>query len=79
MKRNCSLQMEKVNLTKTFLLLVTISKQNMKNFLNHNGSHCAMVLIKNVTTTTKRDQYLSVEHYIILTKVLDKIIRIRLL
>jgi hypothetical protein len=23
----------------------------------YNGGHCAMVLIKNVTTTTKRDQY----------------------
>jgi len=38
-----------------------------------------MVLIKNVTTTTKRDQYLKVQHYIILAKVLDKITRIRLL
>ncbi len=65
--------MEKVNLTKMFLLLVTISKQNMNNFLEaYNGGHCAMVLIKNVTTTTKGNQYLRAQLYTILTKVMDE-------
>jgi len=32
----------------------------------YNEGHCAMVLIKNVTTTiTKRDQYLRAQHYTI--------------
>jgi hypothetical protein len=39
----------------------------------YNGGHCAMVLIKNVTITTKGDRYLRAQHYIILTKVLDKV------
>jgi hypothetical protein len=38
-----------------------------------------MVLIKNVTTTIKGDQYLKVQHYTILTKVVDKTIRAHLL
>ncbi len=37
----------------------------------YNGGHCAMVLIKNVTTT-KKDWYLKAQHYTILTKVVDK-------
>jgi hypothetical protein len=32
-----------------------------------------MVLIKNVTTTSKGDQYLKAQHYKILTKVVDEI------
>jgi len=46
-------------------LLVTISKQQF--FEAYNGSHYAMVLIKNVTTTTttKGNQYLKAQHYII--------------
>jgi len=32
----------------------------------YNGSHCGMVLIKNVTTTTKGDRYLKAQHYTIL-------------
>jgi hypothetical protein len=32
-----------------------------------------MVLIKNVTTTSRGDQYLSAQHYTILTKVVDEI------
>jgi len=39
----------------------------------YNGSHCTMVLIKNVTTTIKGDQYLRAQHYIILTKVVEKV------
>ncbi len=39
----------------------------------YNGGHCAMILIKNVTITTKGDQYLRAQHYIILTKVFDKV------
>jgi hypothetical protein len=31
-----------------------------------------MVLIKNVTTTSKGNQYLKAQHYTILTKVVDK-------
>jgi hypothetical protein len=31
-----------------------------------------MVLIKNVTTTIKRYQYLKAQHYTILTKVVDE-------
>jgi hypothetical protein len=38
----------------------------------YNGSHCGMVLIKNVITTTKGDRYLKAKHYTILTKVVDK-------
>ncbi len=53
--------MEKVNLTKRFLLLVT--KYELLNV--YNGGHYAMVLIKNVTTTTKRNQYLKAQHYTI--------------
>jgi hypothetical protein len=34
-----------------------------------------MVLIKNVTTPTKRDRYLKAQHYTILTKVVDETIR----
>jgi len=33
-----------------------------------------MVLIKNVTTTTKGNQYLKAQHYTILTKVVDETI-----
>ncbi len=46
----------------------------------YNGGHCAMVLIKNVTTTiTKGDQYLRAQHYTILTKVVNETIRVCLL
>jgi len=63
--------MEKVNLTKTFLLLVTISEHDMNNFLKRtNGGHCGMVLIKNLIITT--------QHYTILTKIMDEIIRAHL-
>jgi hypothetical protein len=34
-----------------------------------------MVLIKNMTTTIKGDQYLRAQHYTILTNVVDKITR----
>jgi hypothetical protein len=68
--------MEKVNLTKAFLLLVTISKIEYEQLLEaYNVGHCAMVLIKNVTTTTKGDRYLKAQHYTILTRVVDKAIR----
>jgi hypothetical protein len=64
--------MEKVILTKTFLLLVTISEQNMNNFFRHTMEADVMVLIKNVTTTSKGDRYLRAQHYTILTKVVDE-------
>jgi hypothetical protein len=38
-----------------------------------------MVLIKNAITTTKGDRHLRVQHYIILTKVLDEVTQTRLL
>ncbi len=38
----------------------------------YNGGQCGMVLIKNVTTTTKEDRYSKAKHNIILTKVLDE-------
>jgi hypothetical protein len=36
-----------------------------------------MVLIKNVTTTSKGDQYLKAQYYTILTKVVDETIQAR--
>jgi hypothetical protein len=47
-------------------------KEYEQLFEAYNGCHCRMVLIKNVTTTTKGDQYLKAQHYTILTKVMDK-------
>jgi hypothetical protein len=38
----------------------------------YNGGHYGMVMIKNVTTTKKGDQYLKAQHHTILTKVVDK-------
>ncbi len=38
----------------------------------YNGDQCVMLLIENVTTTSKRDQYLKEQHYTILTKVVDE-------
>jgi hypothetical protein len=45
----------------------------------YNGGHCAMVLIKNVITTTKGYRYLKAQHYTILIKVMDETIRAHLL
>ncbi len=45
----------------------------------YNGGHCGIILIKNVTTTAKGDQYLTAQHYTILTKVVDEATRIHLL
>jgi hypothetical protein len=42
----------------------------------YNGGHCGLDLIKNVTKTTKKYQYLKAQHYIILTKVVDEAIQI---
>jgi hypothetical protein len=59
-----------------FLFLVPISKQDMNIFFKaYNGGHGGMVLIKNVTTTTKGDQYLRAQHYTILIKVVDEATR----
>ncbi len=44
----------------------------------YNGSHCGMVLIKNVTTT-KGNRHLGAQHYMILAKVVDKAIQTHLL
>jgi hypothetical protein len=40
--------------------------------VTYNGSQYIVILIKNVTTTTKGDWYLKGQHYIILTKVVDE-------
>ncbi len=45
----------------------------------YNGGHCGIILIKNVTTTTKGDQYFTAQHYTILTKVVDEVTRTHLL
>ncbi len=45
----------------------------------YNGSQCAMVLIKNVTTTSKGNLYLKAQHYTILTKIVDETTQIRFL
>jgi hypothetical protein len=45
----------------------------------YNGGHYAMVLIKNVITTTKGDRYLKAQHYTILTKVVDETTQAHLL
>jgi hypothetical protein len=37
----------------------------------YNGRHCGMVLIKNMITKTKGDQYLKTQHYTIITKIVD--------
>jgi hypothetical protein len=67
--------MEKVNLTK-MLFLVTIFKQNMNIFEVYNGGQCVMVLIKNVTTTSKGDCYSGAQHYLILKGLLMKLFNI---
>ncbi len=60
-------------LNKNVLALGNDFKTKYAQFLEvYNGSHCAMVLIKNVTTTTKENRYLKAQHYIILTKVVDE-------
>jgi len=45
----------------------------------YNGSQCVMVLIKNVTITSKGDRYLKAQYYTILTKVVDETTQARLL
>jgi len=45
----------------------------------YNGGHYGIILIKNVTTTTKGDQYLTAQHYTILTKVVDEATQTHLL
>jgi len=47
-------------------------------FEAYNGGHYGMVLIKSLTTM-KGDRYLRAQHYIILTKVEDEVIRTHLL
>jgi len=65
--------MEKVNLIETLLFLVIIFKIKYEQLLKvYNGNQCVIVLIKNVTTTSKGDQYLKAQQYIILTKVVDE-------
>jgi hypothetical protein len=48
-------------------------------FEAYNGNQCVMILIKNVTTTLKGDQYLRAQHYTILTKVFYEATRAHLL
>ncbi len=58
--------MEKVNLTKTFLALGNNFRTKYDQLLEaYNGSQCVMLLIKNVITTSKGDQYLRPQHYTI--------------
>jgi hypothetical protein len=45
----------------------------------YNVGQCVMVLIKIVTKTSKGNQYLRAQHYIILTKFVDKTTQARLL
>jgi hypothetical protein len=45
----------------------------------YNGSECVMVLIKNVTITSKGDWYLMAQNYKILIKVVDKVVQACLL
>jgi hypothetical protein len=55
-------------------------KTKYEQFLEvYNGSHCVMVLIKNITRTTKGNRYLKAQHYIILTKVIDEVTQVHLL
>jgi len=44
-------------------------------FEEYNGGQSAMVLIKNVTTTSKGNRYLKAHHYTILAKVVDEAIQ----
>jgi hypothetical protein len=37
-------------------------------FEAYNGCQCVMLLIKNVTTTSKGNRYMKAQHYTILTK-----------
>ncbi len=48
-------------------------------FKVYNGSQCAMVLIKNVTTTSKGDKYFKAQYYTILTKIVDETTQVCLL
>jgi hypothetical protein len=45
----------------------------------YNEGQCVMLLIKNVTTTSKGYRYLKAQHYRILTKVVDKTTQAHLL
>ncbi len=59
---------------------VIVFRNNFKTkyeqlFEAYNASHCGMVIIKNVTTTTKGDRYLKAQHYTILTKVMNEATR----
>ncbi len=71
--------MEKENLTNIPIIDNNFRTKYEQRLKMYNGGHCAMVLIKNVTITTKQDQYLRAQHYIILTKVVDEATRARLL
>jgi hypothetical protein len=67
-------------MTKTFFTLNNNFRTKYEQFLEaYNGGQCAMVLIKNVTTTSKGYWYLRAQHYIILTLVVDEIIWTHLL
>jgi hypothetical protein len=41
----------------------------------YSGGQCIIILIKNVTITSKGYQYLKAQHYTILTKVVDETIQ----
>jgi hypothetical protein len=44
----------------------------------YNEGQCVMVLIKNVTTASKEDQYLRTQQHTIFTKVVDEAIQVRI-
>jgi hypothetical protein len=60
------------------LVLVNNFRIKYELFKAYNGGHYGMVLIKGLTTT-KGDRYLRAQHYIILTKVVNKATQIHLL
>jgi hypothetical protein len=62
--------MKKVNLIKMFFFYNNF-KIEYEPLEAHNESHYVIVLIKNVITS-KGDRYLKVQHYTILTKVVDE-------
>jgi hypothetical protein len=70
--------MEKMNLTKMFLFLVTILEQNMNNFLNVQWKPMCYGFNQECDNNIKR-RYLRAQYYTILTKVVDKTTQARLL
>jgi len=47
---------------------------NEQLFEAYDGGQCIMVLIKNMVTTSKGDQYLRVQQYIVFTNIVEEAI-----